>query len=143
MHPFPFSQQGVYQLKRSRSYAEEKASTTELTGTVDYTLYRCKEFPNLIKVPTQSAHVNRKIYQPIVRFDTEEILDWWCDCNAGSRFIGCCSHVASAVWFLSFERWQTKQRRAPSATFINFVSDAGVLPDLLDSTDESDDDDEN
>ncbi len=87
--------------------------------------------------------MNRKIYQPIIRFDTEEILDSWCDCAAGSRFIGYCSNIASAVWFLSFERWQTRQRRAPSATFINFVSDAGVLPDLFDSTDESDDEDEN
>ena len=30
---------GVFQLKRARSYAEEKCSTTDLTGIVNYTPY--------------------------------------------------------------------------------------------------------
>lgn len=87
--------------------------------------------------------MNRTKYQPIIRFSTEEILDWWCDCPAGNRFVGCCSHVASAIWFLSFERWQTQSRRSISASFINFVTDAAILEDSLDSANENDDDDEN
>ncbi len=83
-------------------------------------------------------------YQPIIRFTIEEILDWWSDCSAGNRFLGYCSHAASAVWFLSFERWQTESRRMPSGTFFNFITDAAaILSELFDSTDESDDDDEN
>ena len=128
---------GTYQLKRARSYAEEKASTTNLTGSVNYTIHRYKEFPNLIRVPTQSAHVGRVKYHPILRFTAEEISDWWCDCTAGNRFIGCCSHIASTIWFLSFERWQTQSRRMPSETFINFIIDAAALPELFDSTDNS------
>ena len=46
----------VFQLKRARSYAEEKCSTTDLTGIVNYTVQRCKNISNLIRVPTQSAH---------------------------------------------------------------------------------------
>jgi len=137
-----FFYKGVYQLKRSRSYAEEKVSTSNLTGPVNYTIQRCKDFSNIIRVPTQSAHVNRTTYHPTIRFTPEEISDWWCDCPAGSRFLGCCSHVASAVWFLSFERWQTESRHMPSETFINFFADAAALPDLFDSTEESDDNDE-
>ena len=102
-------------------------------------IHRCKEFPNLIRVPTQSAHVSRVKYHPIIRFTTEEILDWWCGCTAGNRFIGCCSHIASTIWFLSFERWQTQSRRMPSQNFINFITDAAALPELFDSTDDSDD----
>ena len=50
---------GIFQIKRTRSYAEEKCSTTNLTGIVDYSLQRCKIISNLIRVPTQSAHSNR------------------------------------------------------------------------------------
>ena len=47
---------GVYQMKRARSYAEEKIDTSNLTETVDYTILRCRLFPDIIRVPTQSAH---------------------------------------------------------------------------------------
>ncbi|CAF5174254.1 unnamed protein product, partial [Rotaria magnacalcarata] len=135
---------GTFQLKRARSYAEENASTTDLTGSVNYTIHRCQEFPDIIRVPTQSAHVSRAQYHPTIRFTREEILDWWRDCTAGNSVIGCCSHIASAICFLSFERWQTQSRSRPSGTFINFVADAAAQQELSDSTndDEDEDDDE-
>jgi hypothetical protein len=105
-------------------------------------IHRCKEFPDLIKVPTQSAHVSRVTYNPIIRFSTGQIIDWWYDCYAGNRFIRCCSNIASAIWFLSFERWQTQARRMPSGNFINFVHDAAAIPELFDSTDDSASEDE-
>ena len=55
---------GIFQLKRARSYAEEKCSTTNLTGVVQYAIQRCLIIPNLIRIPTQSAHVDR-----IIRID--------------------------------------------------------------------------
>ncbi|CAF3376716.1 unnamed protein product [Rotaria socialis] len=117
---------GTFQLKRARSYVEENASTTDLTGSVNYTIHRCQEFPDIIRVPTQSVHVSRAQYHPIIRFTREEILDWWCDCTAGNCVIGCCSHIASAICFLSFERWQTQSSPKPSGTFINFVANAAA-----------------
>ena len=132
-------QKGVFQLKRARSYAEEKTSTTNLTGSVDYKMYRCKDFPNLLRVPTRSAHVNRTTYNPIIKFAYDEILEWWCDCPTGNVLTGCCSHVASTIWFLSFERWQVHQRRMPSGNFINIATDADQLSDFYDSTDDEDD----
>jgi hypothetical protein len=131
---------GTYQLKRARSYAEENASTTNLTGPVDYGIQRCQEFPDIIRVPNQSAHVSRTTYHPIIQFSTDEILNWWCDCKCGNRFIGCCSHVASVIWFLSYARWQTKTNYMPSGDFINYFRDAGEVLNLSESDDESDDD---
>jgi hypothetical protein len=139
---FPLFHQDIYQIKRACFYTEERASTAHLTGSVNYTIHRCKEFPDLIKVRTQSGHVSRVKYHPIIRFSTEEITNWWCDCSAGNRFIGCCSHIASAIWFLSFERWQTPAGRIPSGNFINFVHDASVVAELFDSTDVSASEDE-
>lgn len=134
---------GTYQVKRALSYAEERSSTTDLNGTTDYPVYTCSKFPNIIRIPTRSAHVNRKTYNPIVRYAPEEVLDWWCDCPAGNRYVGCCSHIASAVWFLSFQRWQTKARRMRSGEFIELFTDAAAQPEPFESsTDTGSDSDE-
>jgi hypothetical protein len=132
---------GVFQLKRARSYAEEKCSTTNLTGIVNYTIQRCKIVSNLIRVPTQSAHSNQTIYHPTIQFTKEEVIGWWCDCYGGARFLGCCSHVSSAIWFLSYERWQTQMRHMPSGNYMNFATDA-IQVNLSDFYDSSDGDDD-
>ncbi|CAF3872817.1 unnamed protein product [Rotaria sp. Silwood1] len=131
---------GVFQLKRARSYAEEKCSTTDLTGIVDYTIQRCKSISNLIRVPTQSAHSNRITYHPTIQFTNEQILGWWCDCFTGARFLGCCSHISSAIWFLGCERWQTQKRHMPSGSYMNFATDAIQVSDFYDSSDGDNDD---
>ncbi|CAF4480351.1 unnamed protein product, partial [Rotaria magnacalcarata] len=87
----------VFQLKRARSYAEERCSTTNLTSDVAYSVHRCKIIPNLIRIPTQYAHSNRVTYHPTIHFTDQAILGWWCDCFTGARFLGCCSHTASAI----------------------------------------------
>lgn len=136
-------QLGIYQVKRARSYAEERSSTTDLTKTLDYPIYRCQRFPDVIKAPTRSAHISRKTYNPIIRFNSETVLDWWCDCPSGSRYVGCCSHIASVIWFLSFERWQLQSHRKGSSGFVDLFMDAAVLPEVIESSSEDDDDDDN
>ncbi|CAF3409468.1 unnamed protein product [Rotaria socialis] len=106
----------VFQVKRTSSYTEERCSTTNLTSDVAYSVHRCKIIPNLIRIPTQLAHSNRVTYQAI--------LGWWCDCFAGARFLGYCSHIASAILFLSHQRWQTQQRHMPSAEYKNLATDS-------------------
>lgn len=133
---------GVFQLKRARSYAEERASTTDFTGHVSYDIQQSKDFSDIIRVPTRSAHVNRTTYHPTIRFNDNEVLEWWCDCPSGGRFVGCCSHVASAVWFLAFARWQTQTNRMASSEYINLFEDAAATYHLSD-TDDDDSDDEN
>ncbi|CAF3464861.1 unnamed protein product [Rotaria socialis] len=55
---------GVLQLKRTRSYVEERCSTTNLTSDVAYSVHPCKMIPNLICIPIQSAHRYRITYHP-------------------------------------------------------------------------------
>ena len=133
---------GVFQLKRARSYAEERASTTDFSGPVSYDIQQCRDFPDIIRVPTRSAHVNRTTYHPTIRFDANDILDWWCDCPSGSRFVGCCSHVASIIWFLAFARWQNQSNRMPSTEYVHLFQDAAAPLDMSD-TDDDDSTDEN
>ena len=129
---------GIFQLKRARSYAEEKCSTTNLTGVVQYAIQRCLIIPNLIRIPTQSAHVDRIIYHPTIQYTHDHILGWWCDCYIGSRFIGCCSHISSAIWFLSCERWKMQQRQMPSGSYMGLATDAIQVSDFYDSSDDDD-----
>ena len=131
---------GVFQLKRARSYAEEKWGTTDLVSVVDYILQKCRSIPNLIRVPTQSAHSRRIIYHPTIQFTNNAIIGWWCDCYTGARFIGCCSHISSVIWFLSFQRWQTHKRHMPSGNYMDFVVDAQQISDFYDSSDGDDED---
>src|SRR5690242_8407961 len=91
--------EGVFQLKRVRSYAEDKCSSTDLNGVVNYTVQTSKDYPNLLRVPTQAAHKARMTYHCIIEFSVDQILNWWCDCPIGNRYIGSCSHIASAIWF--------------------------------------------
>ncbi|CAF4139972.1 unnamed protein product, partial [Rotaria sordida] len=37
------------------------------------------------------------------------------------RTVGCCSHVAAAIWYLSYERHQTTTNRQPSSTNTNAI----------------------
>jgi hypothetical protein len=131
---------GAFQLKRARSYAEEKCSTTDLTGTVEYNIQICKMIPNLIRVPTRSAHIDRRIFYPTIQFTNQQIIGWWCDCSIGGRFIGCCSHISSAIWFLSYERWQTQKRHMPSGSYMDLATDSIQVSDFYDSSDDDDDD---
>ena len=127
-------------MKRTRSYAEEKAATTDLNVRVDYEIYRCNGYTNIIRVPTQSAHVNRIIRNPIIKFTPNEVVEWWCDCPVGNELLGCCSHVSPAIWFLSFQRWQLNSKSMPSGNYINCVCDAAQMSDFYDSTDDETDD---
>ncbi|CAF4373861.1 unnamed protein product [Rotaria magnacalcarata] len=129
---------GVFQLKRARSYAEERCSTTNLTSDVVYSVHRCKIIPNFIRSPTQSAHSNRVTYHPTIHFTDQAILAWWCDCFTGTRFLGCCSHIAAAIRFLSYQRWQTQQRHIPPGEYKNIATDSIQVSDFYDSSDDDD-----
>lgn len=129
---------GVFQLKRARAYVEENTDRTESTGAIGYTIQRCRLFPNIIRAPTQSAHKNRKTYHPTVQFSEDEILGWWCDCPIGNRIIGCCSHVSSVIWFLSYERWQSTNAHRRSTITTDLFQDALTISDFYDSSDDED-----
>ena len=110
---------------------------------MDYAIYRCKEFPNLVRVPTQLAHKTRVTYHPIIQFTPEEILKWWCDCPITSGYLECCSDIAEAIWFLSYERRQDNGHRMPSGNFINLAIGVGQQSEFYESTKDEQDNNKN
>ena len=136
--PTSISLVGVFQLKRAPSYVAEKVATTDVTAAVTYTIQRCRSFPDVIRVATRSAHCQRRSYYPTIRFSRDAILGWWCDCPIGSRIIGCCSHVASVIWFLSYRRWESDNARRIPTDPMKFVIDSIPISDFYDSSDDED-----
>ncbi|CAF0967090.1 unnamed protein product [Didymodactylos carnosus] len=129
---------GIFQLKRARSYAEEYASSTDLTNlSIKYAVQVCKTKPDLCRVIPKSAHSKRKTYYPTIRFSKSKVVGWYCQCPIGSRVVGCCSHVASAIWFLGFERWQSHQRVQSSGSHLLNASDSIQITDFEDDDEDN------
>ena len=116
-------------MKRARSYVEEHSKTTDLTNAnVDFPLQICTEedAEDIVRIRFKSAHKNSCIYQTYIQFDSTQIIAWYCTCPAGARIVGCCSHVAAAIWFLGYERHQpmtTRQSPSTNTTNIHYADD--------------------
>ncbi|CAH2089005.1 unnamed protein product [Euphydryas editha] len=72
-----------------------------------------KSAPNIIKAEVKSRHINRKVYRIYIHYisegnDYNSILRYCCDCPNGERTVGCCSHVAAIIYYLSYGRYLSK-----------------------------------
>ncbi|XP_052680283.1 uncharacterized protein LOC128161076 [Crassostrea angulata] len=43
-----------------------------------------------------------------IQYTPEQISGWYCTCKVGARVVGCCAHIASALWYLGYERHEAK-----------------------------------
>ncbi|XP_045457339.1 uncharacterized protein LOC123667489 [Melitaea cinxia] len=102
---------GSYHLRIARSYVHEQLRPN---GLYIVELYRHQESVNnrtLIRGRIQSRHIRSKKYYTYILVNPttegrESIEDYYCSCIHGRRTIGCCAHIASMVYFLSWARHQ-------------------------------------
>ena len=131
--------QGIYQLKQAKSYTIE-----HLSADGKYAVKIRKHRPDIIKAKIQSRHKNSTSYDVWIRYSAQEIFGWYCTCSAGARIVGCCAHVASIIWYLSFVRFHPEQLKQEPSSFLNSFTDAAEFSDMLDDTElDTDSDDEN
>lgn len=101
---------GVYQVKQAPSYSKEHMCDGS------YNIMIHKENQNIVKVKIQSRHVKSVTHTLWIEFDPNDFLEpitsWYCTCKVGARVVGCCSHIASVLWFLGYERQQNNPTRA-------------------------------
>ncbi|KAJ8685115.1 hypothetical protein QAD02_020908 [Eretmocerus hayati] len=69
-----------------------------------------KASPVTIRFEVRSRHMNRRMYECFIKYgdqyvDIRAILGYYCECANGLRTVGCCSHVASMVYYLSQARY--------------------------------------
>ena len=130
---------GIYQLKQAKSYTIE-----HLSADGKYAVKIGKHRPDIIKAKIQSRHKNSTSYDVWIRYLAQEILGWYCTCPAGARTVGCCAHVASIIWYLSFARFHPEHLKQESSSFFNSFTDVAEFSDMSDDTEpDTDSDDEN
>ena len=130
----------MFQLKQAPSYTEEHCSTTDLTNPLEFPLQICTTDPHLIRIRYQSRHSNAKRYYTYVQFNAEDIQNSCCDCPIGDRKVGVCSHRASAIWFLAYERHRNAVTTTQtSGSYLGLLDDSDTVADFVASSDEDDD----
>lgn len=118
---------GSYQLKQTVSYLG-----TIVTDENEIELKYVKEKKNIIQILVPSRHVNRKTYKCYIDYEPKgkgvrSIKRYCCDCPNGCRTVGCCSHVASIIYFLSRARYMSKIFRPAEVLSSLFVTDRTVV----------------
>lgn len=122
---------GVYQLKQAKSYTME-----HLSEDGQYELMACREKPGLIKVQIRSRHVASKLYNLWIEYSPglTPISGWYCQCKVGARVVGCCAHIASVLWYLSYERHQPRiAHPTASSSYLSCADDAMMIEDWSES----------
>ena len=99
---------GSFQLGQAVAYLTEIIDAESNIGISYIT-----ESPNIIKVDVQSRHVRSKIYKSFVEYEPNSIgyvgiNQHYCECPNGNRTVGCCSHVAAVIYYLSHARYFSK-----------------------------------
>ena len=132
---------GNYQLNQTFGYLAEHF---KINGR--YKMYMKKEDIcnldgiNLVKAKIQSKHVNRTEYSIYVTYEPNQndhcgVDGWYCTCRNGRRTVGCCSHVATVIYYLSCGKYEENLPQ-PACRLTSCLKN-------FDDSDESDLNDEN
>jgi hypothetical protein len=130
---------GTYQLKQSLNYLAEHQREN---GNFTIEVFADKERifhsnRRLLRARLQSRHLGRTKYNTYITYwPNEDSIDkidgWLCTCRCCKRTVGCCSHVASLIYYLSYGRYHNSSNPAASLTSIF------PIPTVLESSDEDD-----
>jgi hypothetical protein len=100
---------GVYQIKQSSSYA--KVHLYDNDGQFEYQLSSSDD--TILRCRLHSKHSSTTLYFLYIRFDNDDddddepIKDHYCQCKSGARNLGCCSHIATVLWYIGYARYTT------------------------------------
>lgn len=67
----------------------------------------------IIQVLVRLRHINSKTYKCYIDYTRDSqgssgIRRYVCDCPNGKRTVGCCSHIAAIIYYLSNARYLSK-----------------------------------
>lgn len=125
---------GSYQLAQAISYLGEIIEDNCIK------LQYLKINEKIIKIHVRSRHINKKTYKCYIEYEPnynsiEGILRYVCDCANGLRTIGCCSHVASIIYYLSHARYLAKIVR-PAEILTNIFTSEDIDPVIEEDSDD-------
>jgi len=71
-------------------------------------LYETIESAEILDFPmlTEEKSTKYKTYVQYVPNKNDcDGIEWYCTCLSGCRTVGCCSHIASVIYYLSNAKW--------------------------------------
>ena len=107
---------GIYQLKQSKSYAIE-----HLNQNGEYYVKISNQEPHLLRARIQSRHSQSKKYDLWIKYSVNNVEGWYCSCIGGARVVGCCSHVSSIIWYLSYARFDPRELHQHSMGYLDEI----------------------
>lgn len=101
-----------------------------------------KEQPDIVRFEVKSRHINSKTYKCYIHSSANTvglsgIKRYCCTCANGNRTIGCCSHIASIIYYLSYARFQAKIIR-PAETLTKIFDFENVYPIIEENSNKED-----
>ncbi|KAL6431970.1 hypothetical protein ACFW04_007420 [Cataglyphis niger] len=99
-----------------------------------------KEQSNVLKLQVPSCHINWKIYRCFLKYKPNNVgisglLQYACDYENRGRTVGCCSHVASIVYYLAHARYLSKIFK-PAEILSKMFQQNSIIPIIEDDSDE-------
>lgn len=110
--------------------------------TGNFNLQFLNKTPEIIKIQIRSRHRNSKTYNCYVQYKPNSIgyggiERWCCECPNGKRTVGCCSHVAAVVFYLSNGRYKSKIIN-PAEILTELFSEDDTVPVIAEDSDDDD-----
>ena len=98
---------GSNKIKLAKSYVEEHQNPDG-----DYIIHLGDDGDNILRCTIQSRHSNSTKYKVWIQYSmtNDPITAWYCTCAAGAITVGCCAHIASIIWYLSYARHNNFQK---------------------------------
>jgi hypothetical protein len=119
---------GVYQVKLAKHYTQEHMTED------GYEIWVDPQETGLLAAKIQSRHVSSKAYLCWIKHKDGAVISWYCRCKSGARVVGTCAHIASVIWYLSCAR-HSNINFDHGRSWLNTVTDAAEVPELVDDSD--------
>ena len=126
---------GTYQLSQAVSYL---AAMLKEDNSINVKIHR--DDSNVLKVEVPSRHIRRKTYRCYIDYVPQSIghagvRRHYCECANGKRTVGCCSHVAAVVYYLSYARFLNGILK-PADILSSLFHDGASVPVINEDSDE-------
>jgi hypothetical protein len=85
---------------------------------------------HILQAKMQSRHINSVLYSVLIAYtpninDISSIIAWKCTCKVGNRKVGCCSHVATLIFYLSIGVYENDMKK-PGNTLNDILLKFGI-----------------
>lgn len=126
---------GTYQLSQAISYlAEMTNENNEISGQIT------TEALNIISAQARSRNIGKRMYNVYVQYipnstDLSGIQDYTCECANGKRTVGCCSHIAAVIYYLSRARYLSRIVK-PAGILTKIFDQNNIIPVINEGSDE-------